>query len=155
GLLFAALVYYWHTLDAGEAVEQFPAVHRFLANKWYFDDLYSVILVRPALMAAQACRLFDTRVLDGQTGTEKQPLYIGVVNWVGRFGAWLAWLGGRIDQLIVDGLVNLTARVVYAVGGYVRTVQTGYIRSYVLFLVVAAVAIFLFLLYLVEMATAG
>ena len=27
--------------------EQFPRVHAFLANKWYFDELYSVLLVRP------------------------------------------------------------------------------------------------------------
>ena len=43
---------------------------------------------------------------------------------------------------IIDGLVNLTARVIYGIGNRLRGVQTGYIRSYVLFLVVAAIAIF-------------
>ena len=28
---------------------QFPAVHRFVLNKWYFDELYDCIFVRPAL----------------------------------------------------------------------------------------------------------
>jgi NADH-quinone oxidoreductase subunit L len=155
GVVFATVVYYYRTLDPAEAVEQFPGVHRFLAHKWYFDELYSALLVRPALVVAGACRWFDSRVLDGQTGTEKQPVYGGVVNWVGRFWVWVSWVGGRIDNLVVDGLVNLTARVIYAVGGWLRTIQTGYIRSYVLFLVLAAVTIFVILAYLVRMATAG
>ena len=40
----------------------------------------------------------------------------------------------------VDGLVNLTARVLYGVGNWLRNLQTGYIRSYVLFLVLAGAA---------------
>jgi NADH-quinone oxidoreductase subunit L len=155
GVIFAMVLYYYRTLDPAEAVEQFPAVHRFLAHKWYFDELYSALVVRPALVVAGGCRWFDSRVLDGQTGTEKQPAYVGVVNWVGLFWVWVSWLGGRIDHLVVDGLVNLTARVVYAVGGWLRTIQTGYIRSYVLFLVLAAVGIFVILSYLVRIALAG
>ncbi len=30
-------------------VEQFPAVYRFVSNKWYFDELYDVLFVRPAM----------------------------------------------------------------------------------------------------------
>jgi NADH-quinone oxidoreductase subunit L len=30
-------------------VAMFPAVHRFVANKWYFDELYDFLFVRPAL----------------------------------------------------------------------------------------------------------
>ncbi len=32
--------------------EQFPAVHAFLTHKWYFDELYSAMVVRPALVVA-------------------------------------------------------------------------------------------------------
>jgi NADH-quinone oxidoreductase subunit L len=34
---------------AGAFVRTFPAVHRFVLNKWYFDELYDRIFVRPAL----------------------------------------------------------------------------------------------------------
>ncbi|MES2001849.1 MAG: NADH-quinone oxidoreductase subunit L [Pseudomonadota bacterium] len=34
---------------AGEFVRMFPVVHRFLLNKWYFDELYDFLFVRPAL----------------------------------------------------------------------------------------------------------
>jgi NADH-quinone oxidoreductase subunit L len=30
-------------------VAMFPAIHRFVANKWYFDELYDFLFVRPAL----------------------------------------------------------------------------------------------------------
>ena len=57
-----ALIYYYRVLDPAEAKEQFPGVHRFLAHKWYFDELYSAMLVRPALVVAGWCRWFDTDV---------------------------------------------------------------------------------------------
>jgi NADH-quinone oxidoreductase subunit L len=154
-ILFAFTVYYWRKLDPDEAAEQFPAVHRFLSHKWYFDELYSVLLVRPALVVANWCRAFDSKVLDGEKAGEKQPIYIGVVNWFGRFWAWMATVGGLIDHYIVDGLVNLTADVIYGIGSRLRNVQTGYIRSYVLFLVLGAIAIFLVLSTLIRMAMAG
>jgi NADH-quinone oxidoreductase subunit L len=154
-IVFAATVYYWRRLDPDEAAEQFPAVHRFLSHKWYFDELYSVLLVRPALVVANWCRAFDSRVLDGEKIVEKQPVYVGIVNWFGRFWAWVSWVGGLADRYIVDGLVNLTADTIWEIGARLRNVQTGYIRSYVLFLVLAAVGLFLMLTYLVRMAMAG
>ena len=45
--------------------------------------------------------------------------------------------------------------VVYAVGARLRTLQTGYLRSYVLFLVLAAVGIFFALTYFLALAAAG
>ena len=32
------------------AAEQFPGVHRFLLHKWYFDELYSAVVVRPGVI---------------------------------------------------------------------------------------------------------
>jgi NADH-quinone oxidoreductase subunit L len=34
---------------AAALVEKFPGVYKFVSNKWYFDELYDVIFVRPAL----------------------------------------------------------------------------------------------------------
>ncbi|HXC75243.1 MAG TPA: proton-conducting transporter membrane subunit, partial [Sphingomicrobium sp.] len=34
---------------AGRFVAMFPAVHRFVFNKWYFDELYDHLFVRPSL----------------------------------------------------------------------------------------------------------
>jgi NADH-quinone oxidoreductase subunit L len=143
GITFAFLLYYYRVLDPAEAKQQFPAVHRFLWNKWYFDELYSAILVRPALAVANWCRAFDSRVIDGS------------VNNTGRFTVWFSWLSGRFDFDVVDGLVNLTARVCYAVGNAFHRVQTGYLRSYVLFLVLAAVGIWILLSFFLGAPAAG
>jgi NADH-quinone oxidoreductase subunit L len=44
----------------------FPAVYRFLLNKWYFDELYNFLFVRPAFRLG---RLFwkggDGAIIDG------------------------------------------------------------------------------------------
>jgi NADH-quinone oxidoreductase subunit L len=143
GILFSSLLYYSRVLDPADAARQFPAVHRFLVNKWYFDELYGAVLVRPALVVAGWCRAFDTYVIDG------------IVDAAGRGTVRLSDWDGRFDLGIIDGLVNLTARVVYGTGARLRGVQTGFIRSYVLFLVLAAVGIFIVLSYFVAMAAAG
>jgi NADH-quinone oxidoreductase subunit L len=142
-IIFAALLYYYRVLDPAEAKEQFPALHSFLWNKWYVDEVYSVLLVRPALTVAGWCRALDNRGIDG------------VVDATGRGTVRVAKWDGRFDLSIIDGLVNLTATVIYAVGARLRRVQTGYLRSYVLFLVLAAVGIFVILSYFVAMAGAG
>ena len=142
GILFASLLYYSRVLDPADAKEQFPGVYRFLWNKWYFDELYSAILVRPALAVAQWCRAFDFGVIDR------------TVDALARFTVRLSRWDGEFDLGIIDGLANLTGRVIYASGARLRGVQTGYIRSYVLFLVLAAIGIFFVLTYLMSLAFA-
>jgi NADH-quinone oxidoreductase subunit L len=144
-IVFATVVYWkpYQVLDPAETKEQFPRLHAFLSHKWYFDELYSAILVQPALVAAHAARWFDTNVIDG------------VVNGVGRLGVIVSRFGGIIDARIVDGLVNVIADACYGLGARVRAVQTGSLRNYVLFLALAAVAVFVVLSYFVTRALAG
>lgn len=143
GIAFATIIYYYRVLDPAEAKEQFPGVHRFLWHKWYFDELYSALLVRPALAVAGWFRSFDSKVIDG------------VIDGTARRTVGLSWLSGWADLRIVDGLVNLTARVCYAIGNWFRGFQTGYIRSYVLFLVMAAIGIWVLLRYFAGAPAAG
>ncbi len=51
--------------------------------------------------------------------------------------------------------MNVVGRTVYGVGSGLRRVQTGYLRSYVLFLVLAAVGVFLLLTWWVTLVLAG
>jgi NADH-quinone oxidoreductase subunit L len=143
GFVFAAIIYLARRLDATEAAAQFPGVFAFLKHKWYFDEAYSALLVRPALVVAHWCRAFDTYVIDG------------FINWLARFSLWVSKWDGKFDNGVVDGLVNVVGNVVYATGARLRNVQTGYIRSYVLFLVLAAIAIYALLAYFVSQAPAG
>jgi NADH-quinone oxidoreductase subunit L len=142
GIVFAALIYYYRVLDAEEAKAQFPRLHAFLTDKWTFDRLYSVALVRPALVVAGWFRAFDLYVIDG------------ILHFLGRLTVWVSKWDGRFDNAVVDGLVNVIGNTIYGAGARLRNVQTGFLRSYVLFLVLAAVGIFILLSYLVTMAAA-
>jgi NADH-quinone oxidoreductase subunit L len=133
GTAFALGTYYYNVLDPHESMQQFHGLHKFLMHKWYFDEVYSAALVRPAVMVSRWCAAFDRIVIDG------------FVNSWAKIARGTADITGAIDRLFVDGLVNLTANVIHAVALSLRKVQTGYLRSYVLFLVLAAMGIFVIL----------
>jgi len=143
GIGFAVLIYWQRILDPAEAKEQFPSLHAFLMDKWRFDGLYSVIVVRPALVVGHWLAWFDLRVIDG------------IIHGVAYLSVLLSKWDGLFDNSIIDGLVNLVGNVIYDAGARLRNVQTGFLRSYVLFLVLAAAGIFMVLAYFVRMAAAG
>jgi NADH-quinone oxidoreductase subunit L len=80
----------WHNYirrpgAAGRFVATFPAIHRFVANKWYFDELYGVLFVRPALWLG---RLFwkagDVGIID-RFGPHGAAFAVGIGNrWTAR-----------------------------------------------------------------------
>jgi NADH-quinone oxidoreductase subunit L len=143
GILFASLLYLYRVLDPDEALQQARVLHDFLSHKWYFDELYSVAVVRPALAVAHAFKWFDLTVIDG------------IIHGIARFTVRVSRWDGRFDNLVVDGAVNLVGNVTFRVGSSLRDVQTGALRSYVLFLVLAAVGLFVVLSYFVTIALAG
>ena len=142
-IVFATLIYKSRVFDPADAVAQFPGVHRFLQHKWYFDEFYSAMFVRPALAVAGWCKNFDLRAIDGVLHTTARSTTT-VSRWSGSF-----------DRGVIDGAANLIARVCYAAGSWMKNVQTGFLRSYVLFLVLAAVCLFLVLSFLISVVKAG
>ena len=78
-------------------VEQFGVVHRFVFNKWYFDELYNFLFVRPAFWLG--------RVLWKQ----------GDVGIIDRFGpngaAWVVAQGSRVAQRVQSGYLYSYALV--------------------------------------------
>ena len=49
GLIMAMWFYIWNPAMPGRMVENFTPLYHFLKNKWYFDEIYDAILVKPAL----------------------------------------------------------------------------------------------------------
>ncbi len=82
---------------ADRFVAQFPAVHRFVLNKWYFDELYERIFIRPALWLG---RLFWR---GGDEGT------------IDRFGphgaAYAVGIGNRVTARLQSGYLYSYALV--------------------------------------------
>ena len=112
----------WQKWSAKRSAERFGPAYRFLVNKWYFDELYDAVLVKPALRLARDVRDFDRWVIDG------------IVNGMARLTVLLSWLEGLFDLRLVDGLVNAIAEAIYGTGDSARQIQTGRLRNYLMVL---------------------
>ncbi|NLX54081.1 MAG: NADH-quinone oxidoreductase subunit L [Planctomycetaceae bacterium] len=132
GLLVAVAMYVTGQLSAREVSRQFAPLHRFLLHKWWFDELYDLLFVRPLYVVAGWCAAIDRRWIDG--------LIDHSARWTARLAAWSQWLG---DHTLIDGFVDRLAAWTYRVGVSLRSLQTGSLRQYVLFLVIGVVAVFL------------
>ena len=81
----------------GRFVATFPGIYRFVSNKWYFDELYDVLFVRPTLWLG---RLFWKR---GDEGT------------IDRFGphgaAYAVGIGNRVTTRFQSGYLYSYALV--------------------------------------------
>ncbi|GAA4643704.1 NADH-quinone oxidoreductase subunit L [Pontixanthobacter gangjinensis] len=104
GFVGAWYAYIKNTSVPGKFVEQFRYVHKFVFNKWYFDELYNFIFVRPAF-------------------------------WLGR----KFWVIG--DQGIIDRFgPNGAAWAVMKGAAAAKKVQSGYLYSYALIMLLGLVA---------------
>lgn len=97
GLAIAWNNYIRRPQAADEFVRMFPAVHRFVLNKWYFDEIYDVLFVRPALWLGR---------LLWHKGDE------GTIDRFGPHGAaYAVGIGNRIAARIQSGYVYSYALV--------------------------------------------
>ena len=128
------LAYKWYIKQPevpDKIATNFSGLYRVLYNKYYVDQIYDALFVNRVKDLALTLGAFDT----------------GVINGLGVDGAgWLTRITSRLsmvwDSWIVDGLVNLAARVVWVLSYPVRMLQTGRVSRYALFMLLG-VLIFL------------
>jgi NADH-quinone oxidoreductase subunit L len=132
GITLATLMYCVGWLNPEEVRRQFSPIYRLLVNKWWFDELYDAIFVRPTFVISRFIANIDRTYIDGFLDFLAR-VTVGFARWWDYFA----------DRGVVDGLANLIAGWTYSLGLGLRSVQTGQIRQYVLFIVVGAVAVFL------------
>ena len=132
-----ALGYHFY-LKRPELPEQirarFAGVYRLLVNKYYVDEIYGALFLRPVLKLVALSGLFDLRVIDG------------AVNLSSRITAKFSFLIGWEDLTIVDGAVNGLADVFQRWGAWIRYVQTGRIQQYLYSVVLGIFALCVFML---------
>jgi len=131
GFLLATVFYCWKWLDAADVKNQFSGLHRFLLNKWWFDELYEILVIRPTHWLSKVSANFDRKCIDW---------FVDHLAWFTRTFAVVA--EKIADQTVVDGFVNRFASFTYATGIKLRGLQTGRLRQYVMFIGVGTVAIF-------------
>jgi NADH-quinone oxidoreductase subunit L len=130
GVLLAAAMYLWKVISPAAVAATFRPLYSFLAGRWYFDELYDALFVKPALGIASLASGVDRGLIDK---------LIDGIAWAARR---LAGIDAWIDRTVVDGLVNATAAATWNTGLKLRGLQTGRLRQYVMFIVVGTVALF-------------
>jgi len=144
GFLLATFMYGVGWLNPADVRKQFPSTYNFLLNKWLFDELYDWIFVRPTHVVSRLAASFDRRWIDWFVD--------GLANCVRVFAVFFEKLS---DQTLIDGSVNLLAKWTYATGLSLRSLQTGSLRQYVMFIVIATVTIFLLISFFWNPTLAG
>jgi NADH-quinone oxidoreductase subunit L len=110
-------------------------------NKWYVDELYDAIIVRPFVGISR----FLADVIDWRFWHDwfHDTVIGGVFNNFARFSAEFLDLG------VVDGLISQTpAALARAVANGFRRFQSGYVRYYALVVFVGVVAVLGYMLYM-------
>ncbi len=143
GFLLATIFYGWRYLDPSEVRSQFSQVYRFLWNKWWFDELYDVLFVKPSHWLGSIASWLDKNVLDRIIDGSAKVMLV-----VARYDDWF-------DRLFVDGLVNWVARWTYGFASALRGLQTGRVRQYAMFVVLGTVVLFVLLSFFMGNVAAG
>jgi NADH-quinone oxidoreductase subunit L len=141
GLLLGWLVYRnaYRSADARDPMAFLGPIYTFLQNKYYIDEVYDTLFVKPARWLAQTfvSEWMDRLVIDG------------ALHWVGQ----LSFEIGRVfrkyfDEPVVNGSGDLVANVVKRVGFELRVIQTGKVQQYLVFamLIMAAAGAIMFTL---------
>ncbi|HEY4310101.1 MAG TPA: NADH-quinone oxidoreductase subunit L [Pirellulales bacterium] len=141
GLVLSAAFYVFRSLNPEDVRRQFAPIYRLFWNKWYFDELYNAIFVRPVMFFSKMVSNFDRRVIDG------------AIDALARGVRSIASIDDMIDRYLIDGLVNVVAAWTYSIGDSLRSVQTGKLRQYVMLIVIGTVALTLLIRWSVAATT--
>ena len=103
-----------------EIRNKFTLLYNLLYNKYYIDEIYEFLFIRPSIRLSRLASKFDSGVIDGAVNACAKAVVV-----LSRIKSW-------IDRYIVDGAVNMTAGIVGLSSLVLRRVQTGYIQTYLL-----------------------
>ncbi len=128
------LAYNWYIKhpEVPDKIEaSFPFLYKLIYNKYYVDQLYDAMFVNRMKDLGLTLGAFDVGIING--------LGVDGSGWLTRVTSSIS---GLWDSWIVDGLVNLSARIVWLFSWPVRMLQTGRVARYALFMLLG-VMIFL------------
>ena len=114
GLLLAWWMYIRDPAMPARLAADHPLLYRFLLNKWYFDELYDLIFVRPALRLGRFLwRTGDGRIIDGLGPDGVAARVIDVTRGVVRLQS------GYVYHYAFAMLIGVAALITYylTVGG--------------------------------------
>ncbi len=133
------LLYGRRPLQAGAAdpLRTTGPVFTFLNRKWYWDELYGAIFVRPY----QRIGAWLANAVDWAFWHD----FVHDSIVADAFRGWAQILSQPVDLGVVDGAVNGIAELISGSSQGLRRVQTGYVRNYALAVALGVVVILGFL----------
>ena len=123
GIFLAWLVYYKKAISADKIANAVKPLYIGSFNKWYFDEIYDFILIRPIMASTRFLWNFDKWIIDG------------LVNGTAWFTVFWAEMKQVFDTYVVDGAVNGSGWLVRNFGQVLRLLQTGGVQFYALFII--------------------
>jgi NADH-quinone oxidoreductase subunit L len=132
GILGATIVYLWEVISAASLRRWLVVLYHATWNKWWFDELYDFVFVRPTLAVSRfIAQTLDRGLIDS---------IVHAFAWIYRgFSAVVSVVG---DRWIIDNFVDWFAEKTWNLGLTLRSVQTGRLRQYVMFIVVCTIVLF-------------
>jgi proton-translocating NADH-quinone oxidoreductase chain L len=132
GIWLATEVYLWRRVSAERLAQAVRPLYQLSWHKWWFDELYDIVFVRPTLVISN----FIAKVIDR-----------GLIDSILHFFALLYRVVAAVvsifgDKFVIDGTVDNIAEKTWNLGLGLRTVQTGRLRQYVMFIVVGTIVFF-------------
>jgi NADH-quinone oxidoreductase subunit L len=131
GISLAWFFYLRRPRIPGTLAARSGGLYRLIYNKYYVDQIYDAMFVNRTKDLGTTLGAFDRDVIDG--------LGVNGAGWVTRAFSSISMVW---DKWIIDGLVNLAARIVWIFSYPVRMIQSGRVSNYAL-LIVLGVLVFL------------
>jgi len=133
GIAGATIVYLWEVISAASLRRYLNLLYRATWNKWWFDELYDFVFVRPTLAISRFIALTVDRGIIDSILHSFAWIYRGLAAVVSTVG----------DRWVIDNTVDTVAEKTWDLGLSLRSVQTGQLRQYVMFIVVCTISLFI------------
>ena len=131
GILLAVLMYLKNVLSAKTISEKLGFLYDWSLNKFYFDENYNRFLYQPFLRLANTISWLDWEFYDKY-----------FINGFGRVTNLFSKFSGKLDYDGIDqGLVDGLGRLSNAGGKNLRSIQTGRLQNYLLYVVAGILVI--------------
>jgi len=131
GISLAFFIYYKKLIPVEKIVNSIPSLYKILINKYYVDEIYDKIIIKPVMKLAGVFAKFDLKVIDG------------AVNGSGFMTLLISKLQDLFDRIVVDGAVNGVGWITTKTGNVLKLIQTGFIQNYMLIVIAGLVILFI------------
>ncbi|MBI4430354.1 MAG: NADH-quinone oxidoreductase subunit L [Candidatus Omnitrophica bacterium] len=129
GLAAAWYFYLIRPALPGQWASRLKSIHTLLFNKYWVDEIYLSVFVRPLLKLCNRLWDFDLQGIDG------------IVNGASRVAVKSAEESGRFDLKFIDGVINDIGKLFDKWHDILRRWQTGFVQNYALVMVIGVLVL--------------